>query len=55
LKTLEKNLISLVNNPKEINKIGTLSREWIISKWNPKNLVKEYEQFYQTWLDKLRR
>lgn len=48
LKTLEKNLIYLVNNPKEINKIGNESRNWIIKNWNPREQVREYENFYET-------
>ena len=46
LKTLEQQLLWLIDNPKTIERIGEMSRLWVLQEWHPIECVKKYTKVY---------
>jgi len=50
LKTLEERLLWLIDNPKTIERIGEMSRLWVLQNWHPVECVKKYVKAYQEFI-----
>lgn len=47
LKTLKNRLLQLIDNPKTMERIGDMSRLWVLNEWHPIECVKKYIKAYQ--------